>query len=106
MIIFMSTSVDTVLGDLRQVLEDLEKLLAASSGEARTHAEEAVASWRDALKGAHGPLEKLHETTRRQIADAARTASRALRDNPWKSMAIVATAGVLLGLALGNQQRH
>ena len=100
----MATSVETVFGELQQVLGELEKLLAASSGGAKTHAEEAVTSWRHALKGAQGRLETLQEATRRQVADAARTASRALRDNPWKSMAIVAAAGVLLGLALGSQQ--
>jgi ElaB/YqjD/DUF883 family membrane-anchored ribosome-binding protein len=100
----MVTNVETVVGDLQQVLGELEKLLAASTGEAKAHAEEAVTSWRQALSGASDRLGKLQEATRRQVADAARTASRTLRDNPWKSMAIVATAGVLLGLALGNQQ--
>lgn len=100
----MVTNVETVFGELQQVLGELEKLLASSSGEAKAHAQEALGNWRHALNDARDHLEKLQETTRRQVADAARTASRALRDNPWKSMAVVATAGVLLGLALRNQQ--
>jgi len=96
---------ETMLRDLQQVVDDLEKLLAASRGEARAHAEQAVKDWRSALKSAEGRVEKLQEQTRRRVADAARSASEALRDNAWKSMGIVAAAGFLLGLALhGHDQ--
>jgi ElaB/YqjD/DUF883 family membrane-anchored ribosome-binding protein len=96
---------ETIFRDLQQVVDDLEKLLAASTGEARGHAEQAVKDWRSALKSAQGRVEKLQEHTRRRVADSARTASQALRDNPWKSMGIVAAAGFLLGFALrGHDQ--
>ncbi|HEV2286973.1 MAG TPA: hypothetical protein VGR80_13080 [Steroidobacteraceae bacterium] len=96
----MKTTIETLFDDVQKVVAELEKLLATSSGDTRAHAEAAVSDWRDALKDAQGRLEKLQESTRKRVADAARTASHALRDNPGKSLAIVAATGFLLGLAL------
>ena len=96
----MSTTLETLFADLQKVVAELENLLATSTGDTRVHAEQAVSDWRDALQDARGRLEKLQEGTRKRVADAARTASHALRDNPGKSLAIVAAAGFLLGLAL------
>lgn len=101
----MSGDVERVFGDLQQVLTDLEKLLASSTGEARSHAEQAVSNWRTALKDAQQRLEKLQENTRQRIGETARSASHALRDNPWKSLAIIAGTGFLLGLAIGNHDQ-
>lgn len=101
----MSGDVEKVFGELQQVLTDLEKLLASSTGDARNHTAQAVTNWRGALKGAQERLATLQESTRQRIAEAARTASHTLRDNPWKSMAIIAASGFLLGLAIrGHDQ--
>ena len=102
MIFHMATDMERVFSDLQQLIGELEKLLAASTGDARDHAEQAVANWRHALKGAQDRLEKLQEDTRQRVAEAVRTASQTLRDNPWKSVSIVAATGFLLGLALGH----
>jgi ElaB/YqjD/DUF883 family membrane-anchored ribosome-binding protein len=101
----MVANVETIFKDLQQLIVELEKLLQASKGEATTHAEEAVTNWRNALQGAQQRLEKMQESTRQRVADAVRTASHALRDNPGKSVAIIAAAGILLGLALGGHDR-
>jgi len=99
---YMRTNMETVLSDLQNLIDDLEKLLVASTGEAKEHAEQAVSNWRHALKGSQERLEKLQEDTRERVAEAVRTASQTLRDNPWKSVSIVAATGFLLGLALSR----
>ncbi len=96
----MSSNVEKICGDLQQLVGDLEKLLSAATGDSKSHAEQAVANWREALKGAQERLQKVQDNTRERIAHSVRTANHALRDNPWKSMAIVAATGFLLGLAL------
>lgn len=101
----MRNNREVVFEDLQQLIEDLEKLLAASSGDARTHAEQAVTNWRKALQAAQDRLESLQDQTRKRVADAVRTAQRTLQDNPWKSLAIVAATGFLLGLALHSRER-
>ena len=101
----MNTSVETLFTDLEKVLKDLEKVLAASSGDARASAEQATSEWRSTLKDARAHLEQLQDDTRKQIAEAARAASRMLRENPGKSLAIVGAAGFLLGLALRRHER-
>jgi len=100
----MISNKDTLHGDLQQVIGELEKLLTAATGDGKSHAEEALANWRHALKDAQGRLDVLQESTRQRIAAAARTATHTLRDNPWKSMAIVGATGFLLGLALRDHR--
>lgn len=104
----MPESFETVFSEVQHLISELEKLLAASAGEATAHAEEAAANWHKTLKSAQQRLEKLRQHTRRRVTDAARTATHTLQDSPWTSVAIAATAGLLLGLLLGRQDdsRH
>jgi len=100
----MSSNIEDLFADLEKVVVELEKFLASSSGEARAQAEQAAADWRNALKDARGRLEKLQASTHKRLREAAHSAAHALRDNPGKSMAIVAAAGFLLGLAIRRQE--
>jgi len=94
---------ETIFSEVQHLITELEKLLAASAGEVSAQTQEAVANWRKTLRSAQQRLEKLRLHTGRRVADAARTATRTLHDSPWTSVAIAATAGLLLGLVLGRQ---
>jgi ElaB/YqjD/DUF883 family membrane-anchored ribosome-binding protein len=101
----MTANMETVFSDLQQVIAEVQKVLAASAGDVTTPAEEAVTSWRNTLKSAQDQLETLRRNTRQRIAGVARTATHALHSHPWRSLAVAAAAGLVLGLALGSHDK-
>jgi ElaB/YqjD/DUF883 family membrane-anchored ribosome-binding protein len=104
----MTDNIKTVFSDLQQVIAEVEKALAASAGDATAQSEEAVTSWRNTLKSAQDQLEALQRNTRHKFAGMAHSATHALHTNPWRSVALGAAAGFVLGLVLGshNGSRH
>jgi len=104
----MVANMETVFSDLQQVVAEVEKVLATPAGDVATDAKEAVTGWRSRLKSAQNRLETWERNTHQGVADAARTATHALYTHPWRSVAIAATAGFVLGLALGSRagSRH
>ena len=98
----MLEGIETALGEVRHLIGELEKVLATSAGEASAQTQEAVADWRRTLKRAQERLEALQRRAGRQFADLGRTATRTVQDSPWRSVAIAAAAGLLVGLVLGR----
>ena len=99
----MREAFETAFSEVQHLITELEKLLSGSAGEVTAQTQEAVAKCRKALRSAQQRLEKLQLRTGRRVADAARTATRSLHDSPWTSVAIAATAGLVVGLLLGRQ---
>jgi ElaB/YqjD/DUF883 family membrane-anchored ribosome-binding protein len=104
----MTDNMETVFSDLQQVIAEVEKGLAASAGDVTAQSQEAVTGWRNTLKGAQDQLETLQRNTRHRIAGVAHSATHALHTNPWRSVALAAAAGFVLGLVVGshNGSRH
>ena len=99
------TNIKTVLSDLQQVIAEVGKTLAASAGDVTAQTEEAVTSWRNTLKSAQDRLETLQRNTRHRIAGVAHSATHALHTNPWRSVALPAAAGFVLGLPRGSHDK-
>jgi ElaB/YqjD/DUF883 family membrane-anchored ribosome-binding protein len=99
----MTASMETVFSDLQQVVAEVEKVLAAPTEDVTTQAEEAVPSWRARLKSTQDRLATLERNAQQRIADAAHTATHALRTHPLRLVAIAAATGFVLGLALGRR---
>jgi ElaB/YqjD/DUF883 family membrane-anchored ribosome-binding protein len=96
---------DRALSELEQLLSELDALLAKSGGELSAHAGGTLAMWRAKLKSAQERFSRLHVQARQRAGEAAEAGEQALRENPWRSVAVAATAGLLLGLALGARDR-
>ena len=99
----MRETFETVFSEVQHLITELEKLLSGSTDEVTAQTQEVVENCRKTLRSAQQRLEKLQLRTGRRVADAARTATRSLHDSPWTSVAIAATAGLVVGLLLGRQ---
>jgi ElaB/YqjD/DUF883 family membrane-anchored ribosome-binding protein len=93
------------LSDLQQLLLELDKLLGHPGAEVAGHAGETLADWRHRAKDVQERLRKLHKQAHARVGTAAKSLEESLQDNPWRTVAIAAAAGLLLGLALGSFER-
>jgi ElaB/YqjD/DUF883 family membrane-anchored ribosome-binding protein len=95
----MNRDTERLLGDLRQVLAELEALLVQPA----EHLERAAAEVERTLDGLRGRVSEMQSHVRRRVSDAVHDANRSVRENPWATVAMAATATLLLGLALGHR---
>jgi ElaB/YqjD/DUF883 family membrane-anchored ribosome-binding protein len=94
---------DQLVSDMKAVIVDAEALLQATAeaagervGALRTRAQQT-------LTEAKAKLAQLDDDMVRQAKDAARTADRYVRDNPWGAVGIAAAAGVVIGLLISRR---
>jgi ElaB/YqjD/DUF883 family membrane-anchored ribosome-binding protein len=94
---------DQLVSDMKAVIADAEALLHATAeaagervGAVRTRAQQT-------LTQAKAKLAQLDDDMVRQAKDAARTADRYVRDNPWGAVGIAAAAGVVIGLLISRR---
>lgn len=95
----IEVSIDKLLRDLQAVIRDGEELLRAG---ARDLTERGAAA-RERLTGA---LEVAKDTQRRlqsAASEAAKTADRLVRDNPYHSVGIAFGLGILMGLVANRR---
>lgn len=95
----MNRDTERLLGDLREVLAELESLLVQPA----EHLEQAAAEVEKTLSGLRGRVSEMQSQIQRRVGDAVRGADRSIRENPWATVAIAATATLLLGFALGHR---
>ena len=98
-----SVTRDQLVSDMKAVIADAEALLHATAeaagekvGALRTRAQQT-------LTEAKAKLAQLDDDMVRQAKDAARTADRYVRDNPWGAVGIAAAAGVVIGLLISRR---
>jgi len=90
-------STEAVMADLRKVVEDAQRLMAAARTQSReTLAEKATMAKETVRRG----MDNLREIERRasgQAVEAAERTKSTVRDHPWASMGIVAALGMIAG---------
>lgn len=94
---------DKLVDDVKTVVADAEALLKqAKSAGAESYA--AVRSeLEDRLAETIVHLQEVQEELRFRARIAARAADTYVHENPWKSMGVVAAAGVVVGLLLSRR---
>lgn len=94
---------DKLVADIRTVVTDAEDLLR----QAKDTGSEGYAAVRsqleDKLADTVVRLQEAQEELRFRARYAARAADEYVRDNPWKSMGVVAAAGILVGILLSRR---
>ncbi len=90
-------SPEALAENLRTLIAEAEKALAASVGE---HAEGHLADLHDRLESARERIATLYADTRTKVTAGAKQADTTIRAHPYESLAIALGVGVLLGAVL------
>ncbi len=96
-------NIDTLVDDLRRVVDDAEALIYATSGTATEQAQAARARAEDTVRAARERLGSLQEEVSRRARDAARDADGYVRDNPWQAIAVAAGVAFVVGVIVGRR---
>lgn len=93
-------SPEKLVGNLRDLLSEAEKLVGDASEGASAKAEDLHSR----LELAQEKLQEYYDTARERVVTTAKTADKTIRSHPYESLAIALGVGVLIG-ALINRNR-
>lgn len=96
-------NIDSLVDDLRRVVDDAEALIYATSGHATEQAQAARSRAEETVRAARERLGALQTDVTRHARDAARDADGYVRDNPWQSIALAAGVAFVVGLIVGRR---
>lgn len=89
-----------LLNDLRGLVAETEKMIGGNISEQTAN---VVGAMRTRLETAQGRLHELYGGVQQKVAASAKSADKAVRANPYQSLAIAAGAGLLLGVLLSRR---
>lgn len=103
-----STSPTTVtreklVADFKAVIADTEELLRATAGQAGEKASELRGRLQQRLLAAKDSLADAQVLVVDRAKQVGRAADDYVHDNPWRSVAVAASLGFLLGLLIGRR---
>lgn len=85
---------EEILAELRTLVAEAEGM----AGNALDASDNAVASLRERYEAAQERLSAVYGRAKRRIVDGAAYADETIRENPYKTLAIVAGVGLLVGV--------
>ena len=91
-----------LLNDLQTLVAEAEKMMGDSLSE---HTEDAVGALRSRFDAAHERLSELCATAKQKVVAGAQCTDRAIRANPYQSLAIAAGVGLLVGVLVGRRTK-
>jgi len=97
-----SVSPDILLHDLRMLIAEAESMIADSATEPSAA---AVATLRTRFAAAQERLAEAYAGARRKVVAGARFTDEAIRASPYRSLAIAAGLGLLVGVLVGRRSR-
>lgn len=102
-----SASAEQLKEDLQQLTGTLEELLSATADDSRQNIKQWRATAEARLKQARARLgeqgERRYRQARDSLSEQVECCDRYVHDNPWKSLGIGATVGVIIGLLIGRR---
>ncbi|MDB6128379.1 MAG: hypothetical protein JWM35_2275 [Verrucomicrobia bacterium] len=98
----MSKNAQAVLAELEATLAAAEEIIANSSGEDPG----MIESLRERCVVAREKLAGYYVTARDTLVAGAQSADDTIRDNPYRSLAVAAGVGVVLGFFLNRHRSH
>jgi ElaB/YqjD/DUF883 family membrane-anchored ribosome-binding protein len=96
-------STDQLVSDLKNVVNDAEALLNATSTQTGDTIKTVRARTEESLRQAKARLTEIEQDAVRRAKEIADATDEYVRDNPWQSVGIAAGIGLLLGVLLGRR---
>ena len=94
---------DKLLADVRTVVADAEDLLRKAKNTGVERYATVKAELEDKLADTIVRLQEVQEELTARARDAARATDEYVRENPWKSMGVVAAAGIVIALIMSRR---
>jgi ElaB/YqjD/DUF883 family membrane-anchored ribosome-binding protein len=99
----MSTTRERLVDDFGAMLNEAEELMKRASAETGDRAKDLRSQVEAKLLAAKLRLQELQGDAIDSAKAAARVTDDYVHDNPWRAIAVAATAGFLLGLLLNRR---
>jgi ElaB/YqjD/DUF883 family membrane-anchored ribosome-binding protein len=99
----LNGSLNSANTDVKALVKDAQALLTAAAALTGTKADELRERGMQMLDVALGKAGKVQGQAVVKGKELARTADVYVKDNPWRTVAVAAGAGLLLGLVLGRK---
>jgi ElaB/YqjD/DUF883 family membrane-anchored ribosome-binding protein len=96
----MSVDADKLAADLVTLEAHMEQLLSTAAGQARRRVARVSAKAGQSLSLARARLADMQDAAQARARAAGRATDDYVRANPWRSMALAATVGLVLGVLL------
>ena len=90
-------------GDMKSLVRDAQSLLSAAASLTGNKADELRERGMELLDQALGKAGKYQDQAMVKGRELARTADVYVKDNPWRTVAVAAGVGLLLGVILGRK---
>jgi ElaB/YqjD/DUF883 family membrane-anchored ribosome-binding protein len=100
----MTSTASDLFGQLRRVMDELERLADAVSDTAAGKAASASGHLKDAVSGAKQHINDIEERLRHEAERGAKAADHYVHDNAWT--AVVAAAAIAFVLGALSRRRH
>lgn len=99
----MNGQKDKLVADIRTVVTDAEDLLKQAKNTGSEGYAAVRAELEDKLADTVVRLQEVQEELKFRARYAARAADEYVHENPWKSMGVVAAAGIVVGILLSRR---
>lgn len=94
---------DKLMADLRVVMADAEELLRSTASHAGENAAAARARLRESLQSAKERLSAAEAAVVEKTRQAARATDEYVHENPWKSMGVAFSVGIIIGMLIARR---
>lgn len=94
---------DKLLTDMRLMVSDVEELLKAGAGDLGEGARGLRERVQQSLGQAKSTLSAAHEATTERMRAAGDAADDFVHENPWRSVALGAGVGLVVGMLIGRR---
>lgn len=93
---------DRFLNDLRSLVTDAERLLDESQGDEQAGNGSTL---RERFEAVQERFTDLYSGAKKRIVDSGKNTDKAIRENPYQSLAITAGVALLVGVLIGRRSR-
>ncbi len=94
---------DQLMSDLKSVIQDAESWLRNGGTLTGEELQAAKAKFERTISSAKADLIRLEEQVVEKTKEAAKATDEYVHENPWRAIAIGATAGLLLGVIISRR---
>lgn len=94
-----------IMGSLKSIISDAEKVLENSTAHGSESYQNAKKKLESTISDAKFVLRELNDVVVTKAKDAAVCTAEFAKENPWKTVGIVAAVGVLVGILIARSKK-